>query len=95
MSFPGYGWYVSSTAVLLYASYFLHNVVAWIKVGPFFTGRQPFFDYRVGKTVRKVYFLTLAPTAPTLIFEAVNNFLYNNNINDLFERTRPYEFLMR
>ena len=36
MSFKGYGWYLSSTATLLYISYVLHNVVAWMKIRPFF-----------------------------------------------------------
>ena len=36
MSFGGYGWYLASTAALLYCSWFVHNIVAWIKIKPFF-----------------------------------------------------------
>lgn len=32
---PVYNWYLSSTAILLNASWTLHNVIAWIKNKPF------------------------------------------------------------
>jgi hypothetical protein len=95
MSFNGYGWYLSSTAALLYCSYFTHNVVAWMKIAPFFTGDKPAFRLSVCKWVRWVYLSTLALTAPALIFEIYNNFRFFNNISELYKRVRPYEPLMR
>ena len=95
MAFPGYDWYLSSTAALLYCSYFMHNVVAWVKIRPFFVGSRPFFDPNKGRRVQWVYLGTLALTAPPLIFQIFNNFRFFNNINDMYERVRPYEALMR
>lgn len=95
MAFNGYGWYLSSTAALLYSSYFTHNVVAWLKIRPFFTGPQPSFTAAVCTWVKWVYLTTLALTAPALIFQIFNNFRFFNNKSRLYERARPYEPLMR
>lgn len=94
-SFEGYGWYLSSTASLLYCSYFTHNVVAWLKIRPFFVGPQASFRPIVCKWVRIIYLSTLGLTIPALVFEIYNNFRFFNNISKLYERTRPYEPLMR
>jgi hypothetical protein len=95
MSFNGYGWYLSSTAALLYCSYFTHNVVAWMKIKPFFTGDHPSFSPRYCTAVHWIYLTTLAMTIPALIFEIFNNFRFFNNYSRLYETVRPYEPLMR
>ena len=95
MNFDGYGWYLSSTAALLYCSYVMHNVVAWIKVKPFFIGQGSFFPPRVGPKVQMVYLVTLALTVPPIILQIFDNFRYFNNIDELYRRVRPYEPLMR
>lgn len=95
MSFDGYGFYLSATAALLYCSYFTHNVVAWMKIKPFFTGPQPSFGPRYSKWVRWIFLGTLGMTIPVLIFEIYNNFRFFNNYSKLYETVRPYEPLMR
>jgi hypothetical protein len=95
MSFDGYGYYLSSTAALLYCSYFTHNIVAWLKIKPFFTGPQPFFGFQYSTWVRWIYLTTLGMTAPVLIFEICNNFRFFNNFSRLYASVRPYEPLMR
>jgi len=95
MKFDGYGYYLSSTAALLYCSYFTHNVVAWMKIKPFFCGPQPFFAPTYSKWVRYIYLTTLAMTIPPLVFEIFNNFRFFNNISRLYASVRPYEPLFR
>lgn len=95
MAFNGYGWYLSSTAALLYCSYFTHNVVAWLKIRPFYKPGQGSFSTTVCVWVRRVYLVTLAMTIPVLIFEIFNNFRFFNNLNRMYEGVRPYEPLMR
>lgn len=95
MSFDGYGFYLSSTAALLYGSYFTHNVVAWMKIRLFFTGNRPSFGPRYCEWVRWTYLTTLAMTIPALIFEIFNNFRFFNNYSTLYQTVRPYESLMR
>ena len=91
MSFDGYGWYLSSTAALLYCSWLIHNLVAWIKIKPFFDDPRSLFPSRAGKVVGRVYLITLAMTIPPIILQIVCNFLYFNNINDLYTKVRPSE----
>ena len=95
MAFNGYGWYLSSTAALLYCSYFTHNVVAWLKIRPFFISPHTSFSARYSRNARWIYLSTLALTIPALIFEIFNNFRFFNNLSTLYERVRPYEPLMR
>ena len=95
MDFNGYGWYLSSTAALLYCSWVIHNIVAWIKIRPFFIGQGSFFPPKVGPKVQTVYLITLALTIPPIILQIFDNFRYFNNINPLYRRVRPYEPLMR
>jgi hypothetical protein len=95
MTFPGYGWYLSSTAALLYCSWFVHNIVAWIKIRPFFLDQRALCSARTGKIVSWVYLVTLAMTMPPIILQITCNFLFFNNINDLYERIRPTEPLFR
>lgn len=76
MCFPGDGWYVSCTATLLFTSYILHNIIAWLRDEPFFIGASPtYFSRRTSKAVRRVCIGTLAATVPVWIFNAYNNFL--------------------
>lgn len=96
MSFSGYGWYVSWTATLLFSSYIMHNVVAWLKVKPFFIGKSPsYFSYRTGKMVQWIYCVSLALTVPVWIFNAYNNFEWNISTSTLYRRVRPFECLVR
>ncbi|KAI9676410.1 MAG: hypothetical protein M1817_000567 [Caeruleum heppii] len=84
MSFRGYGWYVSGTAVPLYLSWYLHNIIAWIKNKGFFS---PWLN--------RAYIGTLMVVAPYWVVEMYANFAFNNNIAPLFQRTRPFEALCR
>ncbi|KAK5041804.1 hypothetical protein LTR13_002471 [Exophiala sideris] len=95
MAFKGYGWYLSSTATLLYCSWVVHNVVAWMKIRPFFTDSKSMFKPSTGKWVRRIYLGTLACTVPPIILQIYDNFRFFNNINDFYVKVRPYEPLMR
>src|SRR5271156_2403075 len=95
MNFHGYGWYLSSTAALLYCSWVVHNTVAWIKIRPFFISQGSFFPPRVGPKVQIAYLVTLALTVPPIILQIFDNFRYFNNINPLYRKVRPYEPLFR
>jgi hypothetical protein len=95
MDFHGYGWYLSSTATLLYCSWVIHNVVAWIKIRPFFIGQGCSFPPKIGPKVQTAYLVTLALTIPPIILQIFDNFRYFNNINPFYRRVRPYEPLMR
>lgn len=68
-SVKGYGWYLSSTAALLYCSYFIHNVVAWWKIRPFFTGTQASFRPTISLWVTRIYLSTLICSAGPLIYQ--------------------------
>ncbi|KAJ9635546.1 hypothetical protein H2204_005720 [Knufia peltigerae] len=95
MSFDGYGWYLSSTAALLYCSWIVHNIVAWMKIRPFFTDSRSMFKPSTGKWVRRIYLGTLACTVPPIILQIYDNFRFFNNISDFYTKVRPYEPLMR
>src|SRR5438477_9912800 len=95
MAFYGYGFYLSSTAALLYCSYFTHNVVVWLKIRTFFVGPLPSFSPYMCKWTRRIFLTTLAMTAPVIVFEIFNNFRFFNNYSRLYETVRPYEPLMR
>ena len=84
MSFKGYGWYLSSTAALLYLSWIVHNLIAWIKIKPFISTRSS-----------QVFTGTLCLTIAPIIFQIVNNFLFFSNIRDTYIKVRPFEVLMR
>ncbi|KAL5115862.1 hypothetical protein ACEQ8H_006264 [Pleosporales sp. CAS-2024a] len=82
---PAYGWYLSSTATLLFISYFLHNVVSWLKIRPFL----PCWGSRV-------FIISLVCVQPFWIVEAWSNFAYFNSLgSDANVRTRPWEALVR
>lgn len=95
MSFEGYGWYLSSTAALLYCSWVVHNIVAWMKIRPFFIDSNSMFKPSTGIWVRRIYLGTLACTVPPIILQIFNNFRFFNNINDFYTKVRPYEPLFR
>ncbi|MCJ1270008.1 hypothetical protein MMC22_009901 [Lobaria immixta] len=82
---PVYGWYLSTTAILLFVSYQLHNVVAWIKIKPFL---PPWGG--------KFYIYTLIAVQPFWIAEIYFNFAYFNRLsNPKIADVRPWEALAR
>jgi hypothetical protein len=81
---PIYGWYLSTTAIGLNVSWGLHNVIAWMKNRPF-----------LGKKTSMFYIGTVALAQPYYVLEIYANFAYFNNINRVFEKTRPWEPLFR
>jgi hypothetical protein len=81
---PAYGWYLSATAIGLNISWSLHNVIAWMKNKPF-----------LGPKTSAFYIGTVILAQPYWVLEIYANFTYFNNINRLFERTRPWESLCR
>jgi hypothetical protein len=95
MAFRGYGWYLSSTAALLYCSWIIHNIVAWMKVRPFFVDKNSLFKPRTGIWIRNIYLGTLACTVPPIILQIYDNFRFFNNLGDFYTSVRPYEPLFR
>lgn len=82
---PFYGWYLSATATLLFTSYFLHNIVAWLKIRPFL---PPWGS--------KLYIISLLCVQPFWVAEAWSNFSYFNSLgSDANVRMRPWEALVR
>src|ERR1700761_4178860 len=80
MGFRGYGWYLSSTAMFLYFSWIIHNIVAWMKIKPFFVDSNSMFKPQTGKWVRRIYLSTLALTVPFICWQISNNYRFFNNI---------------
>ncbi|KAL4932858.1 uncharacterized protein BDV17DRAFT_287783 [Aspergillus undulatus] len=81
---PIYGWHLSTSAIGLNLSWSLHNVIAWPKNRPFFSRR-----------VSLIYIATVILVQPYWVLEIYANFTYFNNVNKIFERTRPLEPLFR
>lgn len=82
---PVYGWYLSATATLLFISYFLHNVVSWLKIRPFLP--------RWGS---RLFIVSLLCVQPFWVAEAWSNFQYFNSLgSEVNVRTRPWEALVR
>ncbi|PSN60897.1 hypothetical protein BS50DRAFT_505199 [Corynespora cassiicola Philippines] len=82
---PEYGWYLSSTAALLFISYQLHNVVSWLKIRPF-----------LPQWGSRFFILSLAAVQPFWVAETWSNFYYFNNLgSDANVRMRPFEALLR
>ena len=81
---PAYGWYLSVTAIGLNVSWSLHNVIAWMKNKPFLSRKVSLF-----------YIGTVILAQPYWVLEIYANFTYFNNINKIFEQTRPWETLCR
>ncbi|KAF1952524.1 hypothetical protein CC80DRAFT_376019, partial [Byssothecium circinans] len=82
---PHYGWYLSSTATLLFLSYQLHNLISWLKIRPFL---PPWGS--------RLFIISLLLVQPFWIAEAWSNFEYFNNLgSDVNIRMRPWEALLR
>ncbi|KAI8935459.1 hypothetical protein NX059_008029 [Plenodomus lindquistii] len=82
---PGYGWYLSATATLLFISYSLHNVVAWLKIRPFLP--------RWGS---RFFIISLLCVQPFWVAEAWSNFAYFNSLgSEVNVHMRPWEALLR
>ncbi|KAH7350466.1 hypothetical protein BKA66DRAFT_516344 [Pyrenochaeta sp. MPI-SDFR-AT-0127] len=82
---PAYGLYLSTTATLLFISYFLHNVVSWLKIRPFLP--------RWGS---RLFIISLICVQPFWVAEAWSNFSYFNSLSsDANVRMRPWEALFR
>ncbi|KAF4120081.1 hypothetical protein GMORB2_3492, partial [Geosmithia morbida] len=79
-------WVLSGTAVLLYISYTIHNVVAWIKIKPFLP--------RWGGLL---FIMTLMLVQPFWVLEMWANFAFFNDLGPkaIFRTTRCLESLMR
>lgn len=95
MTFPGYGWYLSSTAAGLYISCFVHNIVAWMKIKPFIFDSKLMFGTRDATLLSRIYLSTLALSLFPTLLQMICNFLYFNGIHNLYEKVRPTEFLFR
>ncbi|KAH8725140.1 hypothetical protein GQ44DRAFT_707825 [Phaeosphaeriaceae sp. PMI808] len=82
---PVYGWYLSTTATLLFISYFLHNVVSWLKIRPFL----PLWGSRL-------FIISLMCAQPFWVAEAWSNFAYFNSLgSEANVQMRPWEALLR
>ncbi|EDU46338.1 conserved hypothetical protein [Pyrenophora tritici-repentis Pt-1C-BFP] len=81
---PVHAWWLSVAAIFLNASWSLHNVIAWMKIKPFFS--QP---------VSYVFIGTVILAQPYWVLEIYANFAYFHGANKLFLHTRPYEALCR
>jgi hypothetical protein len=95
MSFNGYGWYLSSTAALLYCSWFIHNLVAWMKIRPFFLDRGSLFSRKTGIWTRNIYLATLVASIGPILLQIYDNFRFFNGFSDFYTDVRPYEPLFR
>ncbi|KAJ4371382.1 hypothetical protein N0V83_004599 [Neocucurbitaria cava] len=66
-------------------SYFLHNVVAWLKIRPF-----------LPQWGSRVFIISLLCVQPFWVVEAWSNFYYFNSLgSNVNEKTRPWEALFR
>ncbi|KIW81938.1 hypothetical protein Z517_04964 [Fonsecaea pedrosoi CBS 271.37] len=81
---PVYAWWLSVAAIPLNISWWLHNVIAWMKLKPFLT-----------KTVSRLFIGTVILVIPYWIVEIYANFTYFHNVNKVFLKTRPWEALCR
>jgi hypothetical protein len=82
---PVWGWYLSSTVILLIISWNLHNVISWLKNKPFLTKRY-----------NAIYIGTIILVQPYWVLEIYANFTYfNPPYTRLFSSSRPLEALCR
>ncbi|KUL85357.1 hypothetical protein ZTR_07002 [Talaromyces verruculosus] len=85
-TYPVYGWLLSASAMLLFCSWSLHNVIAWMKNRPFLSRRLSAF-----------YIGTVILVQPYWIVELYSIFCFFNNIGntEMFLKLRPWEPLFR
>jgi hypothetical protein len=76
--------YLSSTALLLFVSYQVHNFVSYLKIRPL-----------VPRWGQLVFLISLALVQPFWILEAYDNFAYFTGDSNLNPYTRPWEPLAR
>ncbi|MCJ1475855.1 hypothetical protein MMC13_004519 [Lambiella insularis] len=82
---PVFGWYLSSTATLLFFSYQLHNVISWIKIKRFLP--------RWGS---RLFIGSIIAVSPFWIVETWSNWEYFNGLgSSVNNSTRPWEALAR
>ncbi|KAF5263114.1 hypothetical protein FOXYS1_6140, partial [Fusarium oxysporum] len=82
---PEYGWVLSSTATLLYISYFIHNLIAWLKIRPF-----------LPKWGARIFIISLLIVQPYWVLETWANFQYHNHLGSkIFNTSRLLEPLFR
>ncbi|KAI9826320.1 MAG: hypothetical protein M1832_000237 [Thelocarpon impressellum] len=82
---PIYGWHLSGTAVFLYLSWYLHNIIGWMK--------NKYFLPRWGSML---YIGSVILVFPYWVAEMYLNFDYFNALgNGAFHQTRPWEALAR
>ncbi|KAF5024476.1 hypothetical protein F66182_3416 [Fusarium sp. NRRL 66182] len=82
---PTWGWYLSSTVILLIISWNLHNMIAWMKNRPLLSKRNSY-----------IYIGTVILVQPYWVLEIYANFTYFNTPTDhLFVSARPLEALFR
>ena len=79
-----HAWWLSVAAIFLNASWSLHNIIAWMKIKPFFS-----------KPLSYVFIGTVILAQPYWVLEIYANFAYFHGVNQLFLDTRPYEALCR
>ncbi|KAF2754899.1 hypothetical protein EJ05DRAFT_540941 [Pseudovirgaria hyperparasitica] len=81
---PIYTWWLSVSAILLNASWSLHNVIAWMKIKPF-----------LPRWASLIFIITVVLAQPYWIVEIFANFQYFHGWGNIFLRTRPWEPLCR
>lgn len=81
---PVHAWWLSVAAILLNASWSLHNIIAWMKMKPFLATR-----------VSQLFIATVLLAQPYWVLEIYANFAYFHGVNQLFLKTRPWEALCR
>ncbi|KAF9732006.1 hypothetical protein PMIN01_09935 [Paraphaeosphaeria minitans] len=85
--FPGgkaSSWWLSVAAIPLNMSWFLHNIIAWMKIKPF-----------LSRFWSLVFLYTCLLSFPYWVIEIYANFSYFNGTSEWFSRTRPLELLFR
>ncbi|KAI8409290.1 hypothetical protein FOFC_09126, partial [Fusarium oxysporum] len=76
---------LSSTATLLYISYFIHNLIAWLKIRPF-----------LPKWGARIFIISLLIVQPYWVLETWANFQYHNHLGSkIFNTSRLLEPLFR
>ncbi|KAF2688591.1 hypothetical protein K458DRAFT_440182 [Lentithecium fluviatile CBS 122367] len=77
-------WWLSVAAIPLNLSWWLHNIIAWMKIKPFLT-----------RFWRLFFIITVILSSPYWVVEIYANFTYFNGNSELFRKTRPLELLFR